>query len=38
MQFETGQLDNTIIVYIMGIMILSAEGTELGTTNEVGTS
>ena len=35
---ETGQLDNTIIIYIMGDNGASAEGTALGTTNEVGTA
>ncbi len=35
---ETGQLDNTIVIYIMGDNGASAEGTEQGTTNEVGTS
>ena len=35
---ETGQLDNTVIIYIMGDNGASAEGTEQGTTNEVGTS
>ncbi len=34
---ETGQLDNTIIIYIMGDNGASAEGTGQGTTNEVGT-
>jgi arylsulfatase len=32
---ETGQLDNTIIIYIMGDNGASAEGTVQGTTNEV---
>jgi arylsulfatase len=35
---ETGQLDNTIIIYIMGDNGASAEGTYQGTTNEVGTA
>jgi len=35
---ETGQLDNTIIIYIMGDNGASAEGTVQGTTNEVGTA
>jgi arylsulfatase A-like enzyme len=35
---ETGQLDNTIIVYIMGDNGASAEGTFQGTTNEVATA
>ena len=35
---ETGQLDNTIIIYIMGDNGASAEGTFLGTTNEVATA
>ena len=35
---ETGQLDNTIIIYIMGDNGASAEGTQQGTTNEVGTA
>lgn len=35
---ETGQLDNTIIIYIMGDNGASAEGTYLGTTNEVATA
>ena len=35
---ETGQLDNTIIIYIMGDNGASAEGTAQGTTNEVGTT
>jgi arylsulfatase len=34
---ETGQLDNTIIIYIMGDNGASAEGTQQGTTNEIGT-
>jgi len=34
---ETGQLDNTIIIYIMGDNGASGEGTFQGTTNEVGT-
>jgi arylsulfatase len=32
---ETGQLDNTIIIYIMGDNGASAEGSVQGTTNEV---
>jgi Sulfatase len=35
---ETGQLDNTIIIYIMGDNGASAEGGAQGTTNEVGTN
>ncbi len=35
---QTGQLDNTIIVYIMGDNGASAEGTAQGTTNEIGAS
>ena len=35
---ETGQLDNTIIIYIQGDNGASAEGTFLGTTNEVATA
>jgi arylsulfatase A-like enzyme len=35
---ETGQLDNTIIIYIMGDNGASAEGTVQGTSNEVGTA
>jgi arylsulfatase A-like enzyme len=35
---ETGQLDNTIIIYIMGDNGASGEGTVQGTTNEVGTT
>jgi arylsulfatase A-like enzyme len=35
---ETGQLDNTIIIYIMGDNGASAEGTVQGTTNEVGST
>jgi arylsulfatase A-like enzyme len=35
---EAGQLDNTVIVYIMGDNGASAEGTFQGTTNEVGAS
>jgi hypothetical protein len=35
---ETGQLDNTIIIYIMGDNGASGEGTIQGTTNEVGTT
>jgi arylsulfatase len=33
---ETGQLDNTLIIYIMGDNGASAEGSLQGTTNEVG--
>jgi arylsulfatase len=35
---ETGELDNTIIIYIMGDNGASAEGTIQGTTNEIGTA
>jgi arylsulfatase len=35
---EAGQLDNTLIIYIMGDNGPSAEGTLQGTTNEVGTA
>jgi arylsulfatase A-like enzyme len=35
---ETGQLDNTIIIYIMGDNGASPEGTVQGTTNEAGTT
>jgi arylsulfatase len=35
---ETGQLDNTLIIYIMGDNGASAEGSLQGTTNEVGTA
>jgi arylsulfatase len=35
---RSGELDNTIIVYIMGDNGASAEGTMQGTTNEVGTA
>jgi len=35
---EAGQLDNTVIIYIMGDNGASAEGTFQGTTNEVGAS
>ena len=35
---ETGQLDNTLVIYIMGDNGASAEGTLQGTTNEVGTA
>ena len=35
---ETGQLDNTIIIYIMGDNGASPEGSVQGTTNEVGTA
>ena len=34
---QTGELDNTIIIYIMGDNGASAEGTVNGTTNEIGT-
>jgi arylsulfatase A-like enzyme len=33
---ESGQLDNTLVIYIMGDNGASAEGTLQGTTNEVG--
>ncbi len=33
---ETGQLDNTIIIYMMGDNGSSAEGSPNGTTNEIG--
>jgi arylsulfatase len=35
---ESGQLDNTIVIYIMGDNGASAEGTLQGTTNEVATA
>jgi arylsulfatase len=35
---EAGQLENTLIVYIMGDNGASAEGTLQGTTNEIGTA
>src|SRR5262245_54995900 len=35
---ETGQADNTIVIYIMGDNGASAEGTMQGTANEVGTA
>jgi arylsulfatase len=35
---ETGQLDNTLIIYIQGDNGPSAEGSLQGTTNEVGTA
>jgi arylsulfatase A-like enzyme len=35
---ETGQLDNTLVIFIMGDNGASAEGTMQGTTNEVGTA
>ena len=35
---ESGELDNTIIIYIMGDNGASAEGTSTGTTNEVSTA
>jgi arylsulfatase len=35
---ETGELDNTIIIYIMGDNGASAEGSLQGTTNEVATA
>src|SRR5262249_51074661 len=35
---EMGQLDNTLIIYIMGDNGPSAEGSLQGTTNEVGTA
>jgi arylsulfatase len=35
---EAGQLDNTLIIYIMGDNGPSAEGSLQGTTNEVGTA
>jgi arylsulfatase A-like enzyme len=35
---ETGQLDNTIVIYQMGDNGASAEGSLQGTTNEVGTA
>jgi arylsulfatase A-like enzyme len=33
---ESGQLDNTLVIYVMGDNGASAEGTLQGTTNEVG--
>jgi arylsulfatase len=35
---DSGQLDNTLVIYIMGDNGASAEGTLQGTTNEVGTA
>jgi arylsulfatase A-like enzyme len=35
---DTGELDNTLIIYIQGDNGASAEGTLQGTTNEVGTA
>src|SRR6201995_2705834 len=35
---ESGQLDNTLIIFMMGDNGASAEGTLQGTTNEVGTA
>jgi arylsulfatase A-like enzyme len=35
---ESGQLDNTLVIFIMGDNGASAEGTMQGTTNEVGTA
>jgi arylsulfatase len=35
---ETGELDNTVVIYIMGDNGASAEGTPQGTTNEVATA
>jgi arylsulfatase len=35
---EAGQIDNTLIIYIMGDNGPSAEGTLQGTTNEIGTA
>jgi len=35
---ETGQLDNTLVIFIMGDNGASAEGTLQGTTNEVATN
>src|SRR5262249_40933513 len=35
---ESGQLDNTLIIYIMGDNGASAEGSLQGTTNEIGTA
>ncbi|MBX3223821.1 MAG: arylsulfatase [Labilithrix sp.] len=35
---QTGQLDNTLVIYIMGDNGASAEGTLQGTTNEVATA
>src|SRR3974390_2490212 len=35
---QSGQLDNTLVIFIMGDNGASAEGTLQGTTNEVGTA
>jgi arylsulfatase len=35
---ESGQLDNTLVIYLMGDNGASAEGSMQGTTNEVGTA
>jgi arylsulfatase len=35
---ESGQLDNTLVIFIMGDNGASAEGTQQGTTNEVATA
>ena len=35
---ESGQMDNTLVIFIMGDNGASAEGTLQGTTNEVGTA
>jgi len=35
---ESGQLDNTLVIYMMGDNGASAEGTLQGTTNEIGTA
>jgi arylsulfatase len=35
---ETGQLDNTLVIFIMGDNGASAEGSLQGTTNEVATA
>jgi len=35
---ESGQLDNTLVIFIMGDNGASAEGTMQGTTNEIGTA
>ena len=35
---ESGQLDNTLVIYIMGDNGASAEGTMQGTTNEIATA
>ena len=35
---DSGQLDNTLVIYMMGDNGASAEGTLQGTTNEVGTA